>query len=1271
MEYIVKPFNNKYDELKDRLDSIEIPSESEVFDKVLGKSLIEGIELLDTLKDIREELTSCMKEEFPKVEIEEYLLNDRDSEIDKVKNDKLNKIKELRKKIDNIKFDEENIKENKIKELENLYENKVKEIKNELSSIYYPIYYIQQRKDEIEEFARKNNLDLEGYSFNLEGLSMKEIYDIMEAVTFGLDECLDGVKGNTSYLKVLYYPLLRKYVSEEQSIVWKLSYLCVMVTLIIVLSPILGAILYIILIVNSFNSIIKVEANKEFISIIYTIANKVEDFDKYIFSLIENDERLIEIDDLIYAAENIDINQIVEVKSQDIVREIKELEEDESVSTLMEELDNYRANEIPNIVSNLSYQWKELKDEISSKIINLDILIEKLKDIINSYPEIYENILSYHPNPYIDKQASDYISDNNIKDPLGIELKKKLKEEYKRVFLQAPPGIPISPEYTLSMKIKVSEIYDSDGRIYGCEYQEMYYNNTLVLYTEKKEESQLNLLKLIITNLLGNIKEDFIDLNIFDPERLGIDFSEFTFNRCNIITEKIEDGIKDLISSARKNQKILDGMIIQEYNSKAEEEGKVPLPYNIVVIKSLAGYRLFENITFMEFIKYSQNLGILVFLFAPTVATLVKANKIRSDDAHVYTNFYNKWANTIDPSGYLLNGDNEELELVCVKDKNIRPIQYEKSIGKRVIEQIAMTKEIRKADAIDYETKYRLRHLPEEKWWKDNTLKGIEIHPGFVDGNESNIAPVKVGVSGLPVHALMAAGTGMGKSVALNTCIINLCLQYSPEWLTLIMIDFKNVEFGQYSGKNTLPHCKVLAGTTDGEYALSIFEYLLEEMNNRKTMLGKYGFQNTKDWNESVLKGKIQEDILSSVLVICDEFQVMYSIDDTKIIDRINKLIRRLAKEARSMDMHLWFTSQSMEGTMSKDTMAQFKLRMALGIDNKDTAIDVLGNDAPYTEIRTRGVLIANADKGVYESNIEYRVPFLPNSHISVMAQKINERANSEYVDSRGIKHSKSIHHHAEFYDEKTMHNLTEVEDLYNMDQVKNEPVVFLGKPTYFTTNKLPVNFLLGQGPTENIAITGNTLTDLANLSNTIMKAVMAMTDKIRIVAYEPELLSVLNWDTIHKDKVFNCDMNNIVNSIEKLIEIRKNDANECADKIVFFLFNLDMAKGVGLSEDYKLVTRLTEIMQSAPIYNINIIIVGSNIKPIKKCIDFCQHKICALHDETQSFAILESGLAKNLPQDEQLSRCAYYRYKGIDKKIKIYNTDINVQKIKKKEIVL
>ena len=72
-------------------------------------------------------------------------------------------------------------------------------------------------------------------------------------------------------------------------------------------------------------------------------------------------------------------------------------------------------------------------------------------------------------------------------------------------------------------------------------------------------------------------------------------------------------------------------------------------------------------------------------------------------------------------------------------------------------------------------------------------------------GRDIQGAPTYADISKMP-HLLIAGTTGSGKSVCLNTMIVSLLYNATPQEVKLILIDPKMVEFSIYSG---IPHLLV------------------------------------------------------------------------------------------------------------------------------------------------------------------------------------------------------------------------------------------------------------------------------------------------------------------------------------------------------------------------------------------------------------------------------------------------------------------------------
>ena len=256
------------------------------------------------------------------------------------------------------------------------------------------------------------------------------------------------------------------------------------------------------------------------------------------------------------------------------------------------------------------------------------------------------------------------------------------------------------------------------------------------------------------------------------------------------------------------------------------------------------------------------------------------------------------------------------------------------------------------------------------KWmWFATTENGIELHPGLIDKKD----PEAVTLGDDCVHALMAGRTGAGKSIALHAIISGLMQEYAPWELNINLADFKIVELSKYgNGKNKAPHVAKIAATDSMEYVLSIMYDMYENMEIRQKVFAALGIQKLSDYRKKF------NVVLPREILIVDEFQQMYELATQKQIGIIDRLIKMITKLGRATGYHLFFTSQSMTGTVSSDTIANFKLRLCLSA-NEDISNRVLGNKAAseLTGTKGKGYLIANDEGGAKDYNKEYQVPLL------------------------------------------------------------------------------------------------------------------------------------------------------------------------------------------------------------------------------------------------------------------------------------------------------
>jgi DNA segregation ATPase FtsK/SpoIIIE, S-DNA-T family len=158
-------------------------------------------------------------------------------------------------------------------------------------------------------------------------------------------------------------------------------------------------------------------------------------------------------------------------------------------------------------------------------------------------------------------------------------------------------------------------------------------------------------------------------------------------------------------------------------------------------------------------------------------------------------------------------------------------------------------------------------------------------------------------------HCLIAGATGSGKSVCINTIIMSILMNASPDEIKLIMIDPKKVELTPYT---RLPHL-IAPVITEPHGAYAALSWMVKEMQSRYDILKHLGLRNITAFNsrtpnpelESSLSVSVPEK-MPAIVGIIDEFAdlMMASSSD------LETPIARIAQMARAVGIHLILATQ-------------------------------------------------------------------------------------------------------------------------------------------------------------------------------------------------------------------------------------------------------------------------------------------------------------------------------------------------------------------------
>ena len=258
-------------------------------------------------------------------------------------------------------------------------------------------------------------------------------------------------------------------------------------------------------------------------------------------------------------------------------------------------------------------------------------------------------------------------------------------------------------------------------------------------------------------------------------------------------------------------------------------------------------------------------------------------------------------------------------------------------------------------------------------------------------------------------HLLIAGATGSGKSVCINTIVMSILMNSSPEEIRLLMIDPKKVELTQYS---TLPHM-IAPVITEAHGAYAALQWLVKEMQTRYEILKQLALRNITSFNNRKINKDIENSLdleipekMPLLIAIVDEFADLMMVSSSDL----ETPIARIAQMARAVGIHLILATQRPSREVITGIIkANFPCRIAFKVSsriNSQIIIDENGADSllgngdllflpPGTShmIRAQGAYISDEDinrtiKSICEkSDPSYLIP-------SFDAMKLHETAS-------------------------------------------------------------------------------------------------------------------------------------------------------------------------------------------------------------------------------------------------------------------------------------
>ena len=187
-------------------------------------------------------------------------------------------------------------------------------------------------------------------------------------------------------------------------------------------------------------------------------------------------------------------------------------------------------------------------------------------------------------------------------------------------------------------------------------------------------------------------------------------------------------------------------------------------------------------------------------------------------------------------------------------------------------------------------------------------------------------------------HLLIAGTTGSGKSVCLNSMIVSILFNATPDEVKLVMIDPKQVEFTVYNG---IPHLLVPV-VSDPRKAAGALGWAVTEMLQRYKMFSEKSVRDIKGYNKLAETDNTITP-MPHIVIFIDELSDLMMAAPNEVEDSIC----RLAQMARAAGMHLVIATQRpsvnvITGVIKANIPSRIALSVSSQIDSR-TILDAAG----------------------------------------------------------------------------------------------------------------------------------------------------------------------------------------------------------------------------------------------------------------------------------------------------------------------------------------
>lgn len=294
----------------------------------------------------------------------------------------------------------------------------------------------------------------------------------------------------------------------------------------------------------------------------------------------------------------------------------------------------------------------------------------------------------------------------------------------------------------------------------------------------------------------------------------------------------------------------------------------------------------------------------------------------------------------------LLNTENLNLEYDA---RRLASVIHEQGVSSKIPEQISFfgMYGVMKPDELNILS----------RWKQNQAYKSLAVPLGL--RTKDDIVSLNLHEKAHGPHGLVAGTTGSGKSEMVQSYILSLAVNFHPDEVGFLLIDYKGGGMANLFEK--LPHLLGTITNLDKTESMRALVSIKSELSRRQRIFGENDVNHINGYNRLYREGKVNEP-LPHLFIISDEFAELKKEQPEFMSELVSA-----ARIGRSLGVHLILATQKPSGVVDDQIWTNSRFKLCLKVQNTSDSNEMLHTPDAASIVQPGRAYLQVGNNEIYE----------------------------------------------------------------------------------------------------------------------------------------------------------------------------------------------------------------------------------------------------------------------------------------------------------------